>query len=84
MADTGLRAVLLPKSELAGQDGPLSLRVNAGPGSGQRPEAAEKEMVGICSQGRKWTNCRGGESEKNLPWSKKGKWSQTVQVGTVT
>lgn len=60
MADAELRAVLLPKSELARQDGPLSLRVSAGPGSGQRPEAAEKEMVGICSQGRKWTNCRGG------------------------
>lgn len=60
MADAGLKAVLLPKSELARQDGPLSLRVSAGPGSGQRPEAAQKEMVEICSQGRKWTNCRGG------------------------
>lgn len=35
-------------------------RVSSGPGSGRGRRWPEKEMVEICSQGRKWTNCGGG------------------------
>lgn len=35
-------------------------RVSSGPGSGRGRRWPKKEMVEICSQGRKWTNCGGG------------------------